>query len=98
MESPSKEGFLTDEQRAVLEIATALNAEVMSTSPRSPTGTIGDHHPLKIGNGRSSTGGRHMRRTHSGKLGRAKKGQFSLFLIIYLFQSDGWTEGFELIL
>ena len=74
MGSPVKGGFLTDEQREVLMIA-ALNAEVMSMSPRSPTGTIGDHHPSKIGTGRASGGPRHVRRTHSGKLGRVKKGE-----------------------
>ena len=68
MGSPAKEGFLTDEQREVPMVA-ALNAEVMSTSPRSPTGTIGDHHPIKVGTGRAATGPR-----HSGKLVRVKKG------------------------
>lgn len=79
MASPKeKEGFLTDEQRAVLRVA-AQNAEVLSSSPRSPTSLLAEH-PMKVatGNNKVPTVGfavRHMRRSHSGKLVRVKKGE-----------------------
>ncbi|KAG1363370.1 Programmed cell death protein 4 [Cocos nucifera] len=72
MASP-KEGFLTDEQREVLKIA-AQNAEVLSSSPRSPTTLLFPEHHSKGGaGGKASSCMRHMRRTHSGKLVRVKK-------------------------
>lgn len=83
MGSPSKEGFLTDEQREVLKIASEINAEVMSTSPRSPTSMIGDHHPVKTGTWRAPVA-RPVRRTHSGKLIRVKKGEFFVVLLVWL--------------
>lgn len=75
MASPPKkeveDGFLTDEQRETLMIA-AINAEVMSSSPRSPSSMFGD---LSLSKGGSSkpTAARHVRRTHSGKLVKVKK-------------------------
>lgn len=89
----SSEGFLTEEQREMLKIA-SQNAEVMSSlslasspkspgprSPRQNSSLLSDHHHVKApGGGHSAAGGgvatRHVRRSHSGKLGRAKKGNF----------------------
>ncbi|CAA2967300.1 programmed cell death 4-like [Olea europaea subsp. europaea] len=83
----SSEGFLTEDQREMQKIA-AQNAEVMSslslsTSPKSPTQTsflLSEHHHVKAPRGgKSATAGglavRHVRRTHSGKLIRVKKGK-----------------------
>lgn len=77
MASP-KGGFLTDEQREVLKIATQ-NAEVLSSSPRSPTGLgllLPENNNNNNKSGRPAAGGnpvRHVRRSHSGKLVRVKK-------------------------
>lgn len=71
----SSEGFLTDEQREVLKIATQ-NAEVLSSSPKSPTSLLSEHHIKVPANSKAQTAGiavRHVRRSHSGKLGRVKK-------------------------
>lgn len=78
----SSEGFLTDDQREVLKIATQ-NAEILSSSPKSPssllskspTSLLSDHHIKVPAGGKASTGivTRHVRRTHSGKLVRVKK-------------------------
>lgn len=75
MSSPKK-GFLTDEQREVLKIA-SQNAEVLSSSPRSPTGLallLPEHNNNKGGRP-VATGNsvRHVRRSHSGKVVRVKK-------------------------
>lgn len=88
----SSEGFLTEEQKEMLNIA-VQNAEVMSSlslstspkslGPKSPTQTSSlpsEHHHVKApGGGKSATAGglavRHVRRTHSGKLIRVKKGK-----------------------
>ncbi|KAK2648030.1 hypothetical protein Ddye_015519 [Dipteronia dyeriana] len=71
----SSEGFLTEEQREMLKLATQ-NAEILSSSPKSPSSLLSDH-PLKVpASGKAPNTGiavRHVRRTHSGKLGRAKK-------------------------
>ncbi|XP_065049215.1 MA3 DOMAIN-CONTAINING TRANSLATION REGULATORY FACTOR 1-like [Musa acuminata AAA Group] len=77
MASPKKEGFLTEEQREVLKIA-AQKAEVLSSSPKSPTKLVLSEIHTKGGGGggggRSpSSGVRHVRRSHSGKLVRVKK-------------------------
>lgn len=87
----SREGFLTEEQREMLKIA-SQNAEVMSSlslasSPKSPgakspgqnSSLLFEHHHVKAPGGGHSTGGggvavRHVRRSHSGKLVRVKKG------------------------
>uniref|UniRef100_A0A1S3YQ08 Programmed cell death protein 4-like n=1 Tax=Nicotiana tabacum TaxID=4097 RepID=A0A1S3YQ08_TOBAC len=81
----SGEGFLTKEQREMLNVAPP-NVEVLSSSPKSPTlkspGTksssvlLSEHHVKAPGGGRASTAGiavRHVRRTHSGKHIRVKK-------------------------
>lgn len=91
----SSEGFLTEEQREMLKIA-SQNAEVMSSlslssSPKSPgpkspgqhSFLLSEHHHVKApGGGHSAaTGGvaiRHVRRSHSGKAIRVKKGKFLL--------------------
>ncbi|KAI9173919.1 hypothetical protein LWI28_008862 [Acer negundo] len=71
----SSEGFLTEEQREMFKLATQ-NAEILSSSPKSPSSLLSDH-PLKVpASGKAPNTGiavRHVRRTHSGKLGRAKK-------------------------
>ncbi|RWW59980.1 hypothetical protein BHE74_00033048 [Ensete ventricosum] len=79
MASPKKEGFLTEEQREVLKIA-AQKAEVLSSSPKSPTKLVLSEIHTKGGGGgggaRSpSSGVRHLRRSHSGKPVRVKKGE-----------------------
>lgn len=77
----SNGSFLTDEQREILKVATQ-NPEVLSSSPKSLTSFLSEQNIKSQpggggGGGKTSTGGntgRHVRRTHSGKLGRAKKG------------------------
>ncbi|XAR50278.1 hypothetical protein NMG60_11004561 [Bertholletia excelsa] len=76
----SKDGFLTEQQREMLKIATQ-NAEVLSSSPKSPTpksptSLLSEHHIKAPAGGRAATAGiavRHVRRSHSGKLVRVKK-------------------------
>ncbi|KAJ7956119.1 programmed cell death protein 4-like [Quillaja saponaria] len=71
----SKEGFLTDEQRETLKIA-SQNAEILSSSPKSPTSLFSEHHIKAPAGGKAQTAGiavRHVRRSHSGKFGRVKK-------------------------
>ncbi|XP_019160787.1 PREDICTED: uncharacterized protein LOC109157349 [Ipomoea nil] len=81
----SGEGFLTDEQREILKIATQ-NVEVLSSSPKSPTlrsprpkspsALLSEHHVKAPLGGKASTAGiamRHVRRTHSGKHIKIKK-------------------------
>ncbi|KAI3464180.1 hypothetical protein Pfo_020843 [Paulownia fortunei] len=88
----SNEGFLTEGQRKMLEIA-SKNAEVMSSmslasSPKSPgpkspgqnSSLLFEHHHIKApGGGHSAAAGgvavRHVRRSHSGKVIRVKKGK-----------------------
>ena len=76
----SSEGFLTEEQREMFKLATQ-NAEILSSSPKSPSSLLSDH-PLKVpASGKAPNTGiavRHVRRTHSGKLGRVKKGELAL--------------------
>lgn len=69
----SSECFLTEEQREML----AQSAEVLSTSPLSPSKLMSEHFVKAPVGGKAvnaGIGSRHVRRTHSGKLGRAKKG------------------------
>ncbi|KAM7471479.1 hypothetical protein LguiA_009662 [Lonicera macranthoides] len=77
----SSEGFLTDEQRETLKIATQ-SADVLSSSPKSPTtlksprSLFSEHHVKAPASGKASTAGiavRHVRRSHSGKFIRVKK-------------------------
>lgn len=77
----SGEGFLTEEQREMLKVATQ-NAEMFSSapkspSPKSPSTLLSEHHIKAPGGGKASAGGgiavRHVRRSHSGKYIRVKK-------------------------
>ncbi|ESR53237.1 MA3 DOMAIN-CONTAINING TRANSLATION REGULATORY FACTOR 1 [Citrus sinensis] len=71
----STEGFLTEEQRETLKIATQ-NAEVLSSSPKSPTSLLSEHYLKVPAGGKAPNVGiavRHVRRSHSGKLVRVKK-------------------------
>ena len=77
----SGEGFLTEEQREMLKIATQ-NAEILSSSLNSPTPkspSPKEHYVKALGGGRASAAGgapvRHVRRSHSGKYIRVKKGK-----------------------
>ncbi|XP_071692855.1 MA3 DOMAIN-CONTAINING TRANSLATION REGULATORY FACTOR 1-like [Rutidosis leptorrhynchoides] len=71
----AREGFLTDEQREVLKIATQ-STEILSSSPKSPSWLMAEH-PIKAPAGeRAGNAGiavRHVRRSHSGKFVRVKK-------------------------
>ncbi|KAI4319049.1 hypothetical protein MLD38_032697 [Melastoma candidum] len=71
----NNEGFLTDEQREVLKVA-SHNAEVLSSSPKSPKSLLSEH-PTKVpAAGKAPSAGnavRHVRRSHSGKFIRVKK-------------------------
>ncbi|XP_062026150.1 MA3 DOMAIN-CONTAINING TRANSLATION REGULATORY FACTOR 1 [Rosa rugosa] len=71
----SSEGFLTNEQRETLKVA-CQNVEVLSSSPKSPTSFLSEHHVKAPAGGKAPTAGiavRHVRRTHSGKIVRVKK-------------------------
>ncbi|KAH7866373.1 hypothetical protein Vadar_019533 [Vaccinium darrowii] len=70
----SSEGFLTEEQRERLTIATQ-NSEVLSSSPKSPSSLLSEHQIKAPAGGKGAVGvaARHVRRTHSGKLVRVKK-------------------------
>ncbi|KAI4343665.1 hypothetical protein L6164_010987 [Bauhinia variegata] len=71
----SSEGFLTDEQRELLKLA-SHNVENLSSSPKSPTSFLSEHHIKAPAGGKAQTAGiavRHVRRSHSGKLVRVKK-------------------------
>ena len=86
MASPKKEGFLTDEQREVFKIA-AQNADVLSSSPKSPRFLHSDHSVKLAGGGKAGGGGngvKHVRRSHSGKVVRVKKGELVCFLFLIL--------------
>ncbi len=80
----SSEGFLTDGQREMLKIATQ-NAENLSSSPKSPSSLLSEHHHHHIkapAGGKAQTAGiavRHVRRSHSGKYVRVKKGECMSF-------------------
>ncbi|KAF2314144.1 hypothetical protein GH714_023692 [Hevea brasiliensis] len=78
----SSEGFLTDEQREMLKIA-SLNLENLSSSPKnlssspkSPSMFLSEHQLKVPAAGKAPTAGiavRHVRRSHSGKFVRVKK-------------------------
>ncbi|RWR96977.1 Initiation factor eIF-4 gamma [Cinnamomum micranthum f. kanehirae] len=71
----SSEGFLTSEQRETLKVA-SQNAEVLSSSPKSPSSMLLDHNIKVATGGKAPTVGfavRHVRRSHSGKVIRVKK-------------------------
>ncbi|KAG9153621.1 hypothetical protein Leryth_008551 [Lithospermum erythrorhizon] len=76
----SSEGFLNEEQRERMKVATEYAAEVLSSSPNSPSptssGLLAEHFPKAPGGAKGPSAGvpaRHVRRTHSGKLVRVKK-------------------------
>lgn len=74
----SNEGFLTEGQREMLKIASenAESLSALSSSPKSPSSLLADHHIKAPAGGKAQTAGiavRHVRRCHSGKYGRAKK-------------------------
>uniref|UniRef100_A0A251J9U9 Uncharacterized protein n=1 Tax=Manihot esculenta TaxID=3983 RepID=A0A251J9U9_MANES len=81
----SGEGFLTDEQREMLKIA-SLNVDnlssppkSLSSSPKSPSMLLSEHHIKAPTAGKATNAGmavRHVRRSHSGKLVRVKKGEY----------------------
>lgn len=100
----SKEGFLTEEQREIMKIA-SLNVEnsipapskILSSSPKglasSPkltSSNLSDHHARGGGGGGGykAPAVRNVRRSHSGKFIRVKKGEHifvhgvTLFLLI----------------
>lgn len=82
----SKEGFLTEEQRETLKIA-SLNVEntapvppkslvspkSLSSSPKSTSTLLSDHHPKGHGGGGGKANAMKPRRSHSGKIIRVKK-------------------------
>lgn len=91
----SSDGFLTEEQRESLKIATE-NAEVCLTSPKSPSGLksptrLMAERPIKApANYKAMTeiAVRHVRRTRSGKYVRVKKGElFSSLQYIFSIYS-----------
>ncbi|KAH9624608.1 hypothetical protein KSS87_010311 [Heliosperma pusillum] len=83
----SKEGFLTEEQREVLKIASLtvensapVPSKCLSSSPRGSSILAGDNNHGKCGGGGGGGGGggkapsvKHTRRTHSGKSIKVKK-------------------------
>lgn len=74
----SNEGFLTEEQREVLKIA-SQNVDVLSSSPKSPKGSLPEYHIKAPAGGKVPAPGigvKHVRRSHSGKYIRVKKGEF----------------------
>lgn len=106
----SNRGFLTDEQRAMLKIA-SHNADIFSSSPKSsprplssprppspkapspkssspksPPSLLSEHHIRVATGGKAPTVGfavRHVRRSHSGKFIRVKKGEELLFTFFF---------------
>jgi len=94
----SKDGFLTQEQREMLKIATAsLNSEnpiasaapspkslvsprSLSSSPKPTSTLLSDHHGKGHGGGGKAPAVRHVRRSHSGKVVRVKKGRLLVCL------------------
>lgn len=89
----SNEGFLTNEQREMMKIA-SHNAEFLSSSPKSPPSLLSEHQLKVPAAGKAPTAGiavRHVRRSHSGKFVRVKKGElthicmpFFIMILCYL--------------
>ncbi|KAL9235587.1 hypothetical protein vseg_010333 [Gypsophila vaccaria] len=81
----SKEGFLTEEQREVMKMATLtveksapVPSKSLSSSPKGASTLLGDNHGKCGGGGGGGGGGKapslkHARRTHSGKNIKVKK-------------------------
>ncbi|KAF7838219.1 programmed cell death protein 4 [Senna tora] len=87
----SSEGFLTDEQREMLKIA-SHNVENLSSSPKSPTSLLSEHHIKAPAGSKAQTAGiavRHVRRSHSGKFVRVKKDNFNALLILNVDGAGG---------
>jgi hypothetical protein len=87
------EGFLTGEQRKMLKIA-SQNAENLSSSPKglssspkSPSQLFSEHHLKVPAAGKATNAGiavRHVRRSHSGKLVRVKKGGLEMEYLFFV--------------
>lgn len=87
----TNEGFLTDKQRAMLETA-SQNVEILSSSPKglssspkSPSGFFAEHQLKVPAAGKAPTAGiavRHVRRSHSGKFVRVKKGWYKVLFYV----------------
>ncbi|CAN1179521.1 MA3 DOMAIN-CONTAINING TRANSLATION REGULATORY FACTOR 3 [Linum perenne] len=78
----SNEGFLTDGQREMMKLACENSdrpsspPKILSSSPKSPSGLRPEHFVKVHGPGKAhggGAGGKHVKRSHSGKYGRAKK-------------------------
>ena len=75
----------------MLKIA-AQSAEVLSTSPLSPSKLVSEHFvkaPVGGKAGNPGVGSRHFRKTHSGKLGRAKKGNCLYYVVLLIVWNLG---------
>ncbi|GKE39069.1 hypothetical protein Tco_1462474 [Tanacetum coccineum] len=73
----AREGFLTDEQREVLKTASENTEMLLSSSPKTTPSWLSDQHIKAPAGERAGNAGiavRHVRRTHSGKCIRVKKG------------------------
>lgn len=102
----SKECFLTEHQREMMKIA-SMNVENsapvpskilssspkgLASSPKSNSSFLSDHHAK--GGGKAPVV-RHVRRTHSGKPVKVKKGEYSfvngasVYVIVYSFNRFG---------
>ena len=92
----AREGFLTDEQREVLKTASENTEMLLSSSPKTTPSWLSDQHIKAPAGERAGNAGiavRHVRRTHSGKCIRVKKGIFlSIFskLVCYLGGTRIW--------
>lgn len=82
------EGFLTEGQREMMKIATENAENHISSSPKSPSALLSDQG-LKAfggGGGKVTAGGgnvgKQVRRTHSGKVVRVKKGLYSNLVVV----------------
>lgn len=74
----SNEGFLTEEQREVLKIATQ-NVDILSSSPNSPKSSLPEYRIKAPSGGNVPAPGanvKHVCRSNSGKYIRVKKGEF----------------------
>ncbi|XP_023001234.1 uncharacterized protein LOC111495424 isoform X1 [Cucurbita maxima] len=71
----SNEGFLTEEQREVLKVATQ-NVDILSSSPKSPKSSLPEYRIKAPSGGNVPAPGanvKHVRRSNSGKYIRVKK-------------------------
>ncbi|KAJ6410312.1 hypothetical protein OIU84_007127 [Salix udensis] len=72
----TSEGFLTDEQREKLETASQNAENLSSSSPKGlfPSSLFSEQHIKAPAAGKAGTAGRQVRKSHSGKHVRVKKG------------------------